>query len=89
MVVAYNSYAEYDIKHSFYFNLFVPALEQYIIATAYPVLYFLFINKYAIEDLLPVFIVGFCLEVLLSYQRLLFSSHIYANIYKVYIDSLC
>ena len=88
VVVAYNSYAEYDVKHSFYFNLFIPALEQYFIATVYPMMYFLFINKYAIEDLLPIFIVGLCLEVLLSYQRHLFSSHIYANIYKVGFNSL-
>lgn len=87
-MISYNSFVEYDTKHSFYYNLFVPALEQYLIATAYPLMHFLFVNKYAIEDLLPAFVVGICLEILLSYQRLLFHSHIYANIYKVVLISM-
>ena len=38
---------------------------------------------YSIEDLLPIFIFGLCFQLLLSYQRLLFNSHVYANIIKV------
>ena len=83
ITVSYNSFLDYSPKNSFYSSLLLPALEQYVIATAYPALHFIFINVYSIEDLLPTFIFGLCLQLLLSYQRLLFNSHVYANIIKV------
>lgn len=82
ITVSYNSFLDYSPKNSFYSSLLLPALEQYVIATAYPALHFIFINVYSIEDLLPTFIFGLCLQLLLSYQRLLFNSHVYANIIK-------
>lgn len=42
------------------------------------------INQYAGDDLIPIFIIGFILECILSAQKLLFHSHFYANVYKVF-----
>ena len=83
VLIAYHSFVEYNPKRSFYYNLVIPALQQFVISSAYPLLHYFFINVYVIEELLPLLVIGFCLHLLLSYQRLLFNSHIYANYYKV------